>query len=35
MWDPGKEVDLLRSIGLSEEELEKILYKNAQKYLGI
>lgn len=35
MWDPGKEVDLLRSIGLSAEELEKILYRNAQKYLGI
>lgn len=35
MWDPGKEVDLLRSIGLNEDELEKILYKNAQEYLGI
>lgn len=35
MWDPGKEVQLIRSIGLNEDELEKILYRNAQEYLGI
>lgn len=35
MWDPGKELNLLRSVGLSEEELEKILYRNAQKHLGL
>lgn len=35
MWDPGKEVELLRSLGLGSEELDGILYRNAQEYLGI
>ena len=33
MWNPGKELNLLRSLGLGAEDLDKILYKNAQKYL--
>lgn len=35
MWDPGKEVALLQSLGLGNDALEKILYKNAQEYLGL
>jgi len=33
MWDPGEELKLFQSLGLAEDEQEKILWKNAQTYL--
>lgn len=35
MWDPGEELKLLKTLGLTQSETEQILYKNAQKYLGL
>ena len=35
MWDPGAELRLFRSLGLSEDEQEKILWKNAQLHLNL
>ncbi len=33
MWGPTKELEILRSLGLTDEELEKIFYKNATALL--
>lgn len=33
MWDPGAELQRLRGLGLTEEELELMLYKNAERIL--
>ena len=35
MWDPGKELKLFKSLGLTEDEQEKILWKNAQLHLNL
>ena len=35
MWFPGEELKHLRSLGLSEEDLEKILHKNLEELLGL
>lgn len=35
MWDPGKELILIRNLGLTEDELEKVLHKNAEEVLGL
>lgn len=35
MWDPGTELGLIRGLGLTETELDKVLHRNAEKYLGI
>lgn len=35
MWDPKDEIEYLLSLGLSDDELEHIFYKNAQKTFGI
>ena len=35
MWDPGKELHSVRGLGLRPEELDKVLYKNAQAVLGL
>lgn len=35
MWDPGAELKLFRSLGLTEDEQEKVLWKNAKDYLKI
>lgn len=35
MWDPAEELERLRKIGLCEEDLQKILYQNAAKLLGL
>lgn len=35
MWCPGKELEHLRSLGISEEDMEKILHKNLEELLGL
>lgn len=35
MWSPKEELDMLLATGLSDEELEKILYGNAMRFLGV
>ena len=35
MWDPGKELIHIRNLGLTEDELEKVLHKNAEEVLGL
>ncbi|MBQ9299639.1 MAG: amidohydrolase [Clostridia bacterium] len=35
MWDPGLELGHVRGLGLAEDELEKVLYKNAQALMGL
>ena len=35
MWDPKDEIEYLLTLGLSDEELEKVFYKNAQKMFEI
>ena len=35
MWDPGKEVDRLLSLGLDEDDLKKIFAQNAKKVYNI
>ena len=35
MWEPTAELEFLRSLELSEEEMEKILWKNAERFLGM
>ena len=34
MWDPGRELRHVMSLGLTENELEKILHRNAEELLG-
>lgn len=35
MWDPAGELELLKKIGLTNEELEKVLHLNAERLLGL
>ncbi len=35
MWNPASELELIRNIGLSDNELEKILHLNAEEFLGL
>ena len=35
LWDPVTEVERFMSIGLGNEEMEKIAYKNAERFLGV
>ena len=35
MWDPGEELRHVRGLGLKADELERVLYKNAQQWLGL
>lgn len=35
MWDPGQELRHIRGLGLTAEELEKVLHRNAEEQLGI
>lgn len=35
MWNPGKEVERLLSLGLSDEDYEKIFHTNAERIFGI
>ncbi len=35
MWGPERELEVLQNIGLSDEELEKIFYKNATELLSL
>lgn len=35
MWDPAREVQHVRGLGLTQDELDKVLYKNAQALLGL
>ncbi|MBO7761812.1 MAG: amidohydrolase family protein, partial [Clostridia bacterium] len=35
MWDPGKELEILLSLGLSEEEERLILGENAIRLFGL
>ena len=34
MWDPAEEYHRFASLGFSEDEYEKLLYKNAERFLG-
>lgn len=34
MWDPAKELGMLRSMGWSQEEFEKLTWHNAENFLG-
>jgi aminocarboxymuconate-semialdehyde decarboxylase len=34
-WDPATALTLIQEIGLSDEDLEKVLYHNAQRILGV
>lgn len=34
MWDPAREFDTFTSLGFSDDELEKMLWKNAERFLG-
>ena len=35
MWDPGEELRAVRGLSLSEDELEKVLHRNAEQFLGL
>lgn len=35
MWDPGEELRNIRGLGLTEDELEKVLHRNAEALLGL
>lgn len=35
MWDPGEELRLVRSLGLTADELENVLHRNAEELLGL
>lgn len=35
MWDPGEELRLVRALGLTEGELERVLHRNAEELLGL
>lgn len=35
MWDPGTELDLMTHTGLSDEELDRVLWRNAQDFCGV
>ena len=35
MWDPGEELHAVRRIGLTPEELDKLLHRNAEELLGL
>ena len=35
MWDPNDEIEYLLSLGLSDDELAQVFYKNAQKMFEI
>lgn len=35
MWDPAKELSLLRECGFSQEDFEKITWHNAERFIGI
>lgn len=34
MWDPAKELNMLRSMGYSQDEFEKLTWRNAENFLG-
>ena len=34
MWEPTSELAFLRSLDLTDDEMEKILWKNAERFLG-
>jgi predicted TIM-barrel fold metal-dependent hydrolase len=35
MWDPGLELEEMRACGLSEGELERVLWRNAVAFTGV
>ena len=35
MWDPGDEIEMIKSLGLTQEQLEKLFYKNLCSLVGI
>ncbi|OUO89541.1 amidohydrolase [Gordonibacter sp. An230] len=35
MWDPAREFDLFTSLGFTDDELEKMLGKNAERFMGL
>ena len=34
-WDPATALGLIRDIGLSDSDLEKVLYENSQRFFGL
>lgn len=35
MWDPAKELDMLRSMGYNQDDFEKLTWRNAERFVGI
>ena len=35
MWDPASEYDTFTSLGFSDGDLEKMLWKNAERFTGV
>lgn len=35
MWDPAREYDTFTSLGFSDDDLEKMLWKNAERFTGV
>ena len=35
MWDPAHEYDTFASLGFSDGDLEKMLWKNAERFTGV
>jgi aminocarboxymuconate-semialdehyde decarboxylase len=34
-WDPATALGLIQDIGLSDSDLEKVLYENSQRFFGL